>query len=171
MKNLRKFNEALLGKWLWRFGMEKEAFWRKVIMAKYGIMEGGWMSNIPNGPHGDDVWCSEEPLKLAYPALYRIAYVKEAVVADCVHFRGDFVHWEADGESVDHLFLHCPYAKELWDMILALFGIHWVMPKRVLDLFHLLAREFGQSSAFCGLEGHSSLFDVVSLERAQCESL
>jgi hypothetical protein len=56
MKNLRKFNEALLGKWLWRFGMEKEAFWRKVIMAKYGIMEGGWMSNIPNGPHGVGLW-------------------------------------------------------------------------------------------------------------------
>ena len=42
------------------------------------------------------MWCSEEPLKLAYPALYRIAYVKEAVVADCVHFQGDFVHWEVN---------------------------------------------------------------------------
>jgi hypothetical protein len=31
---------------------------------------------------------------------------------------------KADGESVDHLLLHCSYAKELWDMIFALFGIH-----------------------------------------------
>ena len=43
---------------------------------------------------------------------------------------------KADGESVDHLLLHCPYAKELWDMIFVLFRIHWVMPKRVIDLFH-----------------------------------
>ena len=42
---------------------------------------------------------------------------------------------KADGESVYHLVLHCPYAKELWDMIFALFGVHWVMPRRVIDLF------------------------------------
>ena len=43
---------------------------------------------------------------------------------------------KADGESVDHHLLHCPYAQELWDMIFALFGIHWVMPKRVIDVFN-----------------------------------
>ena len=42
---------------------------------------------------------------------------------------------KADGESIDHLLLHCPYAKELWDMIFALFGIHWVMPKQVIEVF------------------------------------
>ena len=52
IKNLRKFNEALLGKWLWRFGTEREALWRKVVMAKYGSMDGGWMSKVPTGPHG-----------------------------------------------------------------------------------------------------------------------
>ena len=42
---------------------------------------------------------------------------------------------KADGESMDHLLLHCPYAKELWDMIFVLFGIHWVMPKQVIEVF------------------------------------
>ena len=42
---------------------------------------------------------------------------------------------KADGESIDHLLLHFPYAKELWDMIFALFGIHWVMPKHVIEVF------------------------------------
>ena len=26
IKNLRRFNEVLLGKWLWRFGVERDAF-------------------------------------------------------------------------------------------------------------------------------------------------
>ena len=39
------------------------------------------------------------------------------------------------GESVDHLLLHCPYAKELWDMVFVLFGIHWVMPRSVTAMF------------------------------------
>ena len=42
---------------------------------------------------------------------------------------------KADGESIDHLLLHCVYAKELWDMVFAMFGIHWVMRGRVRDLF------------------------------------
>ena len=49
------------------------------------------------------------------------------------------VNWccmcKTDGESVDHLLIHSPYAKELWDMVFAMFGVHWVMPRRVIDLF------------------------------------
>ena len=39
IQNLRYFNEALLGKWLWRFGYEREALWRRVIRIKYGVEE------------------------------------------------------------------------------------------------------------------------------------
>ena len=56
IKNLRRFNEALLGKWLWRFGVERDAFWRKVILAKYGSLNGGWMSKSPRGPDGVGLW-------------------------------------------------------------------------------------------------------------------
>jgi hypothetical protein len=286
IKNIRRFNEALLGKWLWRFGVERVAFWRKIIMVKYGSVEGGWVSKVPSGPHGvglwkfirsrwasfskfvafevgdgslirfwDDVWCADQPLKLAYPELYRIACVKDAPVADFAQVRGNAVHWEvtftrlaqdwelesissffdllysakiivsekdkmcwkparskgfqvksfytqltfsghgsfpwksiwkakvpprvvffvwtaalgkiltadnlrrrgmivvswccmckADGESVDHLLLHCPYAKELWDMIFGLFGLQWVMPKRVIDLFSCWYGSVGRHS-------------------------
>ena len=40
------------------------------------------------------MWCIEQPLKLAYPELNRIACNKDAVVADFIHFRGESVHWE-----------------------------------------------------------------------------
>ena len=28
-----------------------------------------------------------------------------------------------DGETINHLFLHCPVARDLWDMIFCLFGL------------------------------------------------
>ena len=37
-------------------------------------------------------------------------------------------------EPVDHLLLHCPIARELWTMLVGLFGIYWVMPMSVLGL-------------------------------------
>ncbi|XP_030923333.1 uncharacterized protein LOC115950243 [Quercus lobata] len=36
IRKVRLFNEALLGKWLWRFGMERDALWRQMIAVKYG---------------------------------------------------------------------------------------------------------------------------------------
>ena len=43
------------------------------------------------------------------------------------------------GKSVDHLLLHCPIAYELWSMVFCLFGMHWVMPYKVVS-YWLLGR-------------------------------
>jgi hypothetical protein len=51
-----QFNRALLGKWLWRFAMENDALWRKVVDIKYGSMRGGWYSKEVGGPFGVGVW-------------------------------------------------------------------------------------------------------------------
>jgi hypothetical protein len=40
-----------------------------------------------------------------------------------------------DGESVDHLLLHCDVASTLWIHVFTRFGMSWVMLKRVIDLF------------------------------------
>ena len=45
------------------------------------------------------------------------------------------------GELVDLLVLHCPIAYELWSLVFCLFGLHWVMPLKVVELF-----EFWQGS-------------------------
>ena len=34
------FNKVLLGKWNWRFAMEENLVWRKIISLKYGMEEG-----------------------------------------------------------------------------------------------------------------------------------
>ena len=52
IRNLKTFNVALLGKWLWRFGQESDALWRKVIEAKYGCDWSGWCSSPFSSPHG-----------------------------------------------------------------------------------------------------------------------
>jgi hypothetical protein len=38
-------------------------------------------------------------------------------------------------ESVDHLLLYCEVATRPWHYLFTLFGIEWVMPQKVLDLF------------------------------------
>ena len=45
------FNKALLGKWLWRYAMERNDFWRKVVDRKYGVglfssKKGGMLSIV-----------------------------------------------------------------------------------------------------------------------------
>ena len=56
IRNLRYFNEALLGKWLWRFGYEREALWRRVIRVKYRVKEGDWCSNSIPSSYGVSLW-------------------------------------------------------------------------------------------------------------------
>ena len=55
-RQLIPFNRALLGKWLWRFGIEETHLWRQVLVAKYGVDNGGWITKRPRGPHGCSVW-------------------------------------------------------------------------------------------------------------------
>ena len=49
-----------------------------------------------------------------------------------------------NGESIDHLLLHCPFAWDLWSMVLGLFGVSWVMPRTVLGLIGCWQGSFGR---------------------------
>jgi hypothetical protein len=42
---------------------------------------------------------------------------------------------ESDGESMDHLLLHCKLANALWNVIFSQFGLCWVMLGLVRELF------------------------------------
>ena len=59
-----------------------------------------------------------------------------------------------NGETTDHLFLHCPLAQELWNMVWSLFGVYWVMRCGVVDI---LVSWLGK------LNRHKTWFGVWSL--------
>jgi hypothetical protein len=56
VRRVEVFNRALMGKWLWKFGREESHLWHRVIVAKYGLDCGGWMTKKPVGTHGCSLW-------------------------------------------------------------------------------------------------------------------
>jgi hypothetical protein len=56
IRDLLVFNRALLGKWLWRYGIERYAWWRVVVDSKYGSLWGGWCSLELGGAFGVGLW-------------------------------------------------------------------------------------------------------------------
>jgi hypothetical protein len=84
------------------------------------------------------VWRTKVPLRVAFfawsAALGKILTMdnlrkRHVIVVDrcCMCKR--------NGESVDHLLLHCEVAGALWDVFFSRFGLSWVMPRRVVDLY------------------------------------
>jgi hypothetical protein len=50
------FNHALLGKWLRRYGIERESWWRVVVDSKVSSLRGEWCSFEPVGAFGVGLW-------------------------------------------------------------------------------------------------------------------
>ena len=77
------------------------------------------------------------------------------------------VNWcclcKVDGESIDHLFIHCSLAKQPWDTILSLFDVHWVMPQKLQDLIACWPGALGRHS-------HAKIWKVIPycLMRSMC---
>ena len=75
-----------------------------------------------------------------------------------------------NGESVDHLFLHCPFASDLWSMEFlglcrALFWGCYGVGKAALVIIEMVV--FGPSFfiAYCGVFGGRGIVDVLKILR------
>ena len=67
-----------------------------------------------------------------------IATWEKILTGDTLRCRSfDFVDWcimcRCNGETVNHLLLHCEKAYQLWSLVFRSFGISWVLPKLVVD--------------------------------------
>ena len=58
IRKLTTFNKALLGKWLWRFGIGGTKLWRRVVALNFGEEWGEWTSKLGRGVHGCGLWRS-----------------------------------------------------------------------------------------------------------------
>ncbi|RVW54128.1 putative ribonuclease H protein [Vitis vinifera] len=56
MRRIESLNKALLGKWVWRFAVEKDNLWRVMIGVKYGQEEFGWKTKEGRGAYGVGAW-------------------------------------------------------------------------------------------------------------------
>ena len=52
VRKLTTFNKALLGKWLWRFGVEETRLWRRVVALKFGEELGVGGVGLPSSIEG-----------------------------------------------------------------------------------------------------------------------
>ena len=58
IRKLTTFNKALLGKWLWHFGIEENRIWRRGVALKFMEEWGGWTFKLGRGVHGCGLWRS-----------------------------------------------------------------------------------------------------------------
>ncbi len=98
-------------------------------------------SIIAPNDHGNfswkSIWKPKVPLRVAY-LLWTVALGKILTTDNLRKQNIILVSWycmcKADGETIDHLFLHCPVAREMCAAIYNLFGASWVMRRQVIDL-------------------------------------
>uniref|UniRef100_A0A2N9IMJ1 Reverse transcriptase zinc-binding domain-containing protein n=1 Tax=Fagus sylvatica TaxID=28930 RepID=A0A2N9IMJ1_FAGSY len=81
-------------------------------------------------------------------AFRELATYKELLRSQCGYvMAGWCCMCKDDMETVDHLFLHCGVAREVWNYVLRSFGIEWVLSKRVIELLFGWWNWLGKSSS------------------------
>ena len=83
------------------------------------------------------VWKSKIPKRVAF-LLWTTAHDRILTLNNLMLRGRILANWCCmccyDGESVNHLLLHCPITHTLWTFMLQAYGIHWVMPRSVAGL-------------------------------------
>lgn len=68
VKRMLQQNLALLAKWWWRFGKDKESLWVKVIKGKYGLDANCWLPYAQGSGSTSRIW--EDICSLEYPSSH-----------------------------------------------------------------------------------------------------
>ncbi|KAF5455272.1 hypothetical protein F2P56_024868, partial [Juglans regia] len=82
-----------------------------------------------------NIWRSKAPTKAAF--FVWTAALGKILTIDNLRRRGLIItDWcclcRNSGETVDHLLLHCEFARGIWNYFFNKLGVAWVMPDRVV---------------------------------------
>uniref|UniRef100_A0A2N9J7Y5 Reverse transcriptase domain-containing protein n=1 Tax=Fagus sylvatica TaxID=28930 RepID=A0A2N9J7Y5_FAGSY len=86
VRKLVPFNRALLDKWLWRFGVEDNRLWKRVLVERHGAGCGDWSTGWTRDSHGCGLWkgimlgWNAFSAHESFPALYACASNKSATI-------------------------------------------------------------------------------------------
>ncbi|RVW84277.1 LINE-1 reverse transcriptase-like [Vitis vinifera] len=126
LRKIAMLNKALLGKWIWRYGCEKDNLWKQVITTKYGQEDLGWRPKKANGAVGIGVW--KESLKESDWCLDNLVIL--AGKGTKIRFWTDI--WCTDtplSHCFPHLFVMAinrdATVEEMWDQNSGVIGFLW----------------------------------------------
>ena len=104
------------------------------VRAYYHLLIGHSEQSFP----WKSIWKQKIPSRVAF-FVWTAALGKCLTIDNLRKRKVCILNWcymcKCNSESVNHLFLHCTVASELWDMVFGLFGVNWVMPLFVVGLF------------------------------------
>ncbi|KAL5716954.1 hypothetical protein ACHQM5_010053 [Ranunculus cassubicifolius] len=181
-------NEALLGKWLWRFGEEKDHLWRMVIAEKYGEEEGGWYSKDPLCPFGITLWKGivKEKLRFAkgvrfkpgdgqYISFWHDVWVGERTL--CESFPELYVIATNKNAKIREIFTSNENGGT-WNVIFTRLAQDWEVARLIEEIYgvlHEVGLTFGEEDGREWLWGKGgrfsvkSFYDVIAKEMAEEE--
>jgi hypothetical protein len=134
MESLVAFMELIYSQTLDGTGQD-QLCWNKMEKKAFSVKSFYHCLNPPSlGFPWRGIWKSKVPLRVAFftwtavlgklPTIDNLRKRNMVIVNRCCLCKNA-------AESIDHLFLHCILAKDLWDSVLLSFGVSWVMPCRV----------------------------------------
>ena len=102
------------------------------------------------------IWGVHAPRRVAFFA-WSASWVRILTIDNLMRRGYQLAGWccmcRQDGETINHLLIHCDLAFGLWSFVFRTFGILWVLPGCVLDLF------FGWYNGLGKI--HSKVWNVV----------